>query len=415
MNKSDSERITAVLKEAGYKLASSIQEADLVLTNMCSVRQSAVDRVYGLIPKFKNLKKKNSNLKTLLTGCILKKDKKKFAKEFDFVLNIKDLLNWSRFQNLKKAGRVYKDYLDVSPKYQNDFSAFIPISNGCNNFCAYCVVPYVRGFLVCRNHEKILDEARNVIRGGFKEIWLLGQNVNDYQSPIDSSIHFPELLRKINQIEGDFWIRFTSPNPKDFSENLIKTMANSKKFAQYLNLPVQSGNNDVLKRMNRPYKIEQYKKLVKKIREKIPGISLSTDVIVGFPGETKKQFENTEKLLKEIKYDMAYIAQYSPRSQTAAFKLKDDVPHQEKERRFKILSGILRKTALEKNKKLIGKTVEVLVMKNKKNFCMGKNRTYKTVKFEVPGSRPQDLIGQFVEVKIVKALPWGLEGLTKLK
>ncbi len=317
MNKSDSERIASILEEKRYKKASKINEADLIVVNMCSVRQSAVDRVYGLIPKFKKIK-----AKTILTGCILNKDRAKFVKGFDQILKFNDLL---RYQ----------------PKRQDESTAYVPISNGCNNFCTYCVVPFTRGPLVCRNHEEILEEVKNATQRGFKEVWLLGQNVNDYTSPADSTINFPKLLKLVNDVPGDFQIRFTSPNPKNFSDELIGVMAKSKKVAKYLNLPVQSGDNEILKKMNRPYTVEQYKDLVKKIRQKIPEINLSTDVIVGFPGETKEQFENTTKLFKEIKFNIAYIAKYSPRPGTAAWKMKDDVPLVEKKRREKCLENLL--------------------------------------------------------------------------
>ena len=337
MNKSDSERIATVLENLGYQPASKENEANLIVVNMCSVRQSAVDRVYGLIPKFKKLQEKNPSLKTVLAGCILKKDRKKFREEFDSIWEI-------------------KNYLDVSPKYQTNFRAFIPISNGCNNFCTYCVVPFTRGPLVCRDHHEILKEVKNIaqkrlnpirnaISNGAREIWLLGQNVNDYTSPTDFSINFPKLLRMVNDIPSDFSIRFTSPNPKNFSDELIETMAESQKVAKYLNLPVQSGDNKILKKMNRPYTVEEYKNLVKKIRQKIPEINLSTDVIVGFPGETKKQFQNTVKLFRELKFDYAYIAKYSPRAGTAASKMENNIPLTEKKQREKILREIIAKNA----------------------------------------------------------------------
>jgi len=302
------------------------------------------------------------------------------------------------------------DYLKIEPKYRSKFSAFMPIMTGCDNFCTYCVVPYVRGPEVSRKAEKILSEIKNLIKRGVKEIWLLGQNVNCYK---DNKINFPKLLKMVNDIKGDFWIRFTSPHPKDFSDELINVMAKCEKVTEYLNLPVQSGDNEILKKMNRPYTIKEYKNLVKRIREKIPEISLSTDIIVGFPGETKKQFENTLSLFKEIKYDMAYIARYSSRSQTVASKLKDNVSPEEKEKRWKILTEILKKTALENNKKYIEKEVEVLIDSKKNNFYLGKTRTYKTIKFQVSSSKFQDLVGQFFKVKIIEVLPWGLKGILK--
>ena len=333
MNKSDSERIATILEGKGYLPASKITGADLIVVNMCSVRQSAVDRVYGLIPKFEKLKVKNEKLKTILTGCILKEDRPKFAKGFDQVLKIKDLLKYQ-------------------PKHQNKSIAFVPISNGCNNFCSYCVVPSVRGPLICRDPKEILKEAKNAVKQGFKEIWLLGQNVNDYNSRETDAklnakqtrnINFARLLKMVNDIPGDFKFFFTSPHPKDFSEELIDTLANCEKFGKYLNLPVQSGDNKILKKMNRNYTVKEYKNLVKNIRRKIPEINLSTDVIVGFPGETEKQFENTVKLFKEIKFNIAYFAKYSPRPGTAAWQMKDDVPLTEKKRREKILREIIKK------------------------------------------------------------------------
>jgi tRNA-2-methylthio-N6-dimethylallyladenosine synthase len=324
MNKSDSERIATILKKKSYKPASDINGADLIVVNMCSVRQSAVDRVYGLAPKFKKLKEKNPKLKTILTGCILKEDRKKFRKIFNLI--------WSQ-----------RNYFNASPKCEYKPTAYIPISNGCNNFCTYCVVPFTRGPLICRNHEEILEEVKNATQKGFREIWLLGQNVNDYTSPADSAISFPELLQMVDDVPGNFQIYFTSPHPKNFSEELINTLAQCEKFAKYLNLPVQSGDNEILKKMRRPYTVEEYKNLVKRIREKIPEINLSTDVIVGFPGETKEQFKNTVRLFNEIKFNIAYIARYSPRPGTVAFQMKDDVPLKEKKRREKILEKLVKK------------------------------------------------------------------------
>ncbi len=339
MNKADSEKIATVLENKGYKAASKINEADLIVVNMCSVRQSAVDRVYGLLPKFKKFKIQNSKFKILLTGCILKKDRKKFAKVFDEIVDIKDLIK------------------NIKPKYSNNFSALIPIMTGCNNFCAYCVVPYTRGKEISRTSKEIICEIKKLVKNGYKEIWLLGQNVNSYgidrkstqiSTQINTDISFPKLLRMINDIPGKFWIRFTSSHPKDFSDDLIKAMAECKKVAKYLNLPVQSGDDKILKKMNRPYTVKQYKNLVKKIRKKIPDINLSTDVIVGFPGETKKQFENTVKLFKEIKYDIAYISKYSPRPGTSAAKLKDNVSPKEKKLREKILEKTLKQKSQKK-------------------------------------------------------------------
>jgi len=390
MNHSDSERISSSLEKQGYKPASKIDEAGLIVVNMCSIRQSAVDRVYGLAF---NLKKLKPGVKTILTGCILNKDKNKFLKNFNFVLDINDFLKT-------------ENYLRIRPKYSNNFSALVPISDGCNNFCSYCVVPFTRGPLVCRDHEEILKEIENIIKKGFKEIWLLGQNVNDYVSPSDANINFAKLLKLTDDLSENIWIRFTSPHPQYFSNELIEVIARSKNITPYLNLPVQSGDDKILKKMKRPYSVSDYKRLVKKIRNKIPSIVLSTDVIVGFPGETKQEFQNTVKLFEEIKFDMAYISKYSPRSGTSAEKMQDNVSQEEKDKRREILTEILRKTALASNKKYIGKVIDVLIMKYKEGVLMGKSRDYKTVKFQ--GTENQ--IGKLVKVEIIDALSWGLKG-----
>ena len=324
MNKADSERIATGLENQGYRLASKMNEADLIVVNMCSVRQSAVDRVYGLLPKFKKLKAlpAGRQAKTVLTGCILKEDKRKLGKVFNEIRSLRDIGS-------------------QKPKYQASFRAFVPISNGCNNFCAYCVVPYTRGPLVCRSHQEILREIKKLVKKGYKEIWLLGQNVNDYTSPVNSLINFPKLLKMANDVPGNFSIRFMSPHPKNFTDELIKIMANSKRVARYLHLPVQSGDDKILKKMNRNYTVKQYKNLVKKIRKNVPDINLTTDAIVGFPGETKKQFQNTAKLFKELKFNLAYISKYSPRPGTAAFQMKDSVFLKEKKRREKVLRKLI--------------------------------------------------------------------------
>ena len=450
MNHSDSERIASVLESIGYKKAANINEADLIVINMCSIRQSAVNRVYGLVSKFKKLQTKNYKLKTILTGCIANKDLKKFKEHFDYIFSVRALSLWKDF--LKKERGFYypnpintqfnkkfsADYLKIKPKYLSSpaKTAFISISSGCDNFCAYCVVPFTRGPLICRGHKEILKEAKDTVKKNFKEIWLLGQNVNSYgiehetdakpKTKQTRKINFAELLKMVNDIPGNFWLRFTSPHPKDFSDELIETIAKCKKITPYLNLPVQSGDDEILKKMNRPYTAKQYKILVKKIRKAFEKhrkglekeVALSTDVIVGFPGETKKQFQNTVKLFKEIKFDMAYISQFSTRPGTAAAKIKDNVSFQEKKRRDKVLTEILKKTALEKNKKYIGKEVEVLInesrIKNQElGISIGKSRHYKTVKLQATSYRFQDLIGQFVKVKIIEATPWGLKGIMK--
>jgi tRNA-2-methylthio-N6-dimethylallyladenosine synthase len=312
-NYADSERIARKLKNMGHQKAASEKEADLIVINACSVRQSAMDRVYTKINKYRNKK-------IILAGCVLPSDKNKLK---------------------SKVSKIWHpdEYFGCSPIYSDKSSAYIPIMTGCDNFCSYCAVPFTRGREKSRPAAEIINEIKNLIKNGYKEIWLLGQNVNSYRE----KLNFPLLLKIINNIPGDFKIHFLTSHPKDMSDELIKTIAECEKVSKEIHLPMQSGDNTVLKKMNRKYTIGHYKNLVKKIRKSIPDAKISTDIIVGFPGETKKQFENTVKLAREIGFKKAYIAKYSPRVGTAAFKLKDNVPLGEKKRRWQILDRLINK------------------------------------------------------------------------
>ena len=405
MNRSDSERIASVLESMGYEEVSNLKEADLAILNMCSVRQAAVDRVYGLVPQITSLKTKNKGFKAILTGCILKPEKAKLDSVFDFILDKKDMENWPQLIKGKEPKKTKNNYLKIKPKHTNNIQAFVPISNGCDNFCTYCAVPFTRGRLVSRNYKDIIKEVKELVERGFKEIWLLGENVNSYNS---KGFNFARLIKEIDKIEGKFWLRFTSPHPKDFSDELIKALSESNKFVPYINLPAQAGDNTVLRKMNRPYTREKYISLVKKIRKAFKNnISISTDIIIGFPGENKEQFKNSERLMKEIEFDMAFIAEYSPRPQSfACEKLEDDVPKKEKVRRFISLTKILRKTALKNNKKLLNQEVEVLVLGKEGEYYAGRTDQNKPIRFK----SDRDVLNKFVKVKVKKATSWNLEG-----
>lgn len=336
MNKSDSERIATQLEEKGYQPVQEIKQADLVVINVCSVRQSAIDRVYSKIKDFAKLKSKNEKLKIILTGCLLEKDKNELKDQVDEIWPIVDLET--------KPHRKTFGSLRGRSKCQPPAHAFVPIMTGCNNFCSYCVVPYTRGGEYSRPAQEIIEEIKDLVKNGYREIILLGQNVNSYiseQRTVNKEqykkVDFPELLKLINNIPGDFQIKFLTSHPKDMSEELIEVIAQGEKISKEIHLPVQSGDDEILKKMNRQYTIKDYKKLIKKIHQKIPQVKISTDIIVGFPGETKKQFQKTIKLVKEIGFSQAYVAAYSPRAGTAATKLKDDVPSLEKKRRKRIL------------------------------------------------------------------------------
>lgn len=409
-NQADSEKVAAVLEELGYQKASSESEADLIMVLACSVRQSAIDRIYGLKQKFEKIKK-TKPLTTVLSGCVLKSDLLKMKEIFDVIFDIKDLADLPKLLGIPCSMLHVSCYFKIHPSYQSNFQAYVPIMIGCNNFCAYCVVPYVRGREVSRPAAEVIKECQDLIKRGYKLITLIGQNVNSYanKARIDANntrINFPKLLKIVDKISGDYWLSFATSHPKDMSDELIKVMGQAKHIIPYLHLPVQAGDNEILKKMNRCYTVAHYKKLIRKIRAEICNISVSTDVIVGFPGETKAQFDNTVKLFQDIKFDMAYIAQYSPRAGTAAAKLEDNVSKEEKKRREKVLTKVLKKTALENNKRLVGKLMEVLVESYENGFCFGKTRNFKNIKF----SSAADLTGQIVLVKITDCYEWGLSG-----
>ena len=416
MNKSDSERMASLLEQNDYKKTDNKNQADLVVVNTCGVRQMAEDRIYGLIPGIKKVNKKS---KIILTGCLVnRKDVKNRLKNYvDVWLPISQMANKEFFGVAERPN----DYLKIKPNYDSKFSAYVPIGNGCDNFCSYCVVPYARGREVYRSTREILAEVKNLVKKDYKEIVLIAQNVNSYKS---GKIDFADLLKQVDNIKGDFWIRFITSHPKDMSDKLIKVIAVSKKVCHHIHLPAQAGDDKVLRAMNRKYSVKHYMDLIKKIRRAMPDASITTDIIVGFPGETKKEFNNTAKLMKEAKFDLAYVVRYSPRPGTAAFKMADNISKTEKKRREEKLTELLKMTAFANNKKYVGEIVKVLVEGiNKRNELFGSTETAKNVKIspgdfnqKLPRSltlpRNDKLIGKFANVKINKVRDFGLEGVT---
>lgn len=427
MNMADSERIAAYLESYGFKKEPDRNKAGLVVLNTCGIRQTAEDRNYGLIPDIKNA---NPKVKIVLTGCLSeRKDVRRRLDEWvDIWLPIKSLPSLYRELGLKEKvsdkelGRLEAGYLGIAPKTASPFSVFIPIGNGCDNFCSYCVVPFARGRESYRQAGEIVREAEDFIKKGYKEITLIAQNVNSYEAAasrkdlkyfpnkkVGEAISFAELLDAVGNLPGNYWVRFATSHPKNMSADLIRVVARGGRFCPYVHLPVQAGDDRILATMNRKYTAEHYLKLIKKIKKAIPDVGLSTDIIVGFPGETKKQFQNTAKLMKEVKYSMAYTACYSPRPGTAAAKMSDDVAPAEKRRRAGILENILKKTAAENNERFLDREVVVLAEeKNKKGEWHGKNGQNVTVK--ILGAADKDLAGRFVLVKITKTKDFGLTG-----
>jgi len=349
MNKSDSEKIAGWYESRGWKKAKKIEEADEIIINTCSVRQSAEDRVYGLINNLSKLKIENCKLKIILTGCMLRYPIADLKKKLLVVDEFKKISEF-QIRNPQSVIRNSKTH------------AWVPIMEGCSHFCTYCVVPYARGPEKSRPFEEIVCEVEELARRGYKQITLLGQNVNSYGKDFKNSnlktqisklnlksknlkkfkTPFALLLAVLHEIPGIKKISFITSNPWDLTDDIIEAMS-LPKIDRYLHLPVQSGDDEILRRMNRPYTAKQYLELVKKIRRRIPDIKIGTDIIVGFPGETEEQFQNTVKLCKKVGFEKAYIAMYSPRPGTAAFKFKDDVPYEEKKRRWKILEELINK------------------------------------------------------------------------
>lgn len=422
MNVSDSERIASYLEFYGFKPEANRAKAGVVVLNTCGIRQRAEDRNYGLIPE---IREKNPRVKIILTGCLAeRKDvQKRLADVVDVFMPIKNLPDLYKDLGLAKKKFVKKDYLDILPKVESDFSVYIPIGNGCDNFCSYCVVPYARGREVYRSAGAVIAEAIKFIKAGYKEIVLVAQNVNSYKKiiakadlkyfpnkKIGEEIFFPELLEAAAKLFGDFWVRFFTSHPKNMSNELVAVMKNNLKICRQIHLPAQAGDDKIIAAMNRKYTVKHYLGLIKKLRSAMPEIGLSSDIIVGFPGETKAQFANTEKLMRAAKYDMVYLARFSSRPGTAAAKLKDNVAPKEKQRREEVLNKILSQTAWKNNQRYLNKSIKVLVQeKNKRGEWLGKNEQFITVK--IIGSAAVELKGEFVKVKISEAKDFGLTGV----
>ncbi len=404
MNKSDSERIASIFEQYRCLPTDTPAEADFIVMNTCSIRQTAEDRVVGQARNFTRLKDTKPDVQVVITGCMAPRgDAVKKASGVDHVVNIKDLALLPEKLGLTRPqdNELTADYFSIAPKYTTPFQVYIPIMTGCNNFCTFCVVPYTRGREFSRPMLDILNEVEQAVAHGAKEITLLGQNVNSYQ------YGFVELLRRINDISGDFWVRFVSSNPQDMSRDLIDTVAECDKMAKYMHFAVQSGNDRILKRMNRRHTIAEYEALCEYMKERMPDLGLSTDVIVGFPSETEEEFMDTVRLFERMSFDMAYISMYSARTGTPAWRLKDDVSKEEKKHREFVLNELLGRSAQANAQRLVGSTRRVLIERiNKRGTLTGKDTGFRTV--TLPGVADSSLIGQFVDVRITEAFNFGM-------
>ncbi len=426
MNQSDSERVKRVLEGMGAQWTDQENEASIIGILACSVRQKAIDKVYSKIAQW-NKRKASQNLITFISGCVLPKDKERFLKLFDIVFAMRELPQFPQMlsqygvttpvslehDNLNPKEEI-NFFWRVKPKYNSKFEAFIPIQNGCDKFCSFCAVPYTRGREVSRPSAEIIEEVKSLVDEGYKSITLLGQNVNSYGlDKKGAEINFTELLGEIGKI-GDashnkFWVYFTSPHPRDMGRDVIEIIAKYECLAKQIHLPMQSGDDKVLIKMNRKHSVKKYRETVEVIRELIPQATLFTDIIVGFSGETEEQFQNTRKAMREFNYNMAYIAMYSKRPGAASYSWPDDVDHQVKKERFALLTEDLAQVSAAYNQSLLGKEVRVLVKDTdrKKGYLSAQTEGKITVRF---ASNDIQLIGNFVNVRITSANRFSVEG-----
>lgn len=461
MNISDGERVRQVLDGMGFVPTDSEEEANMLGVIACSVRQKGIDKVYAKVSKWNKWKNKKS-LITFVSGCVLPSDREQFLKLFDLVFPMSDLPEFptmiqqygivtpAGLQSLDKGiediqlekelskkeaqfkllpvetpvekkeksilrpDKGIEDFWHISPKYGSGFEAYIPIQNGCNKFCTFCAVPYTRGREVSRPSEEIVSELKNLVENGYKSITLLGQNVNSYGLDKNGEEKsFAELLESIGRFGDesgkDFWVYFTSPHPRDMGDDVLEVISRYKCLGKQIHIPVQSGDNNMLVRMNRKHSIEKYRSIIESIKRLIPEATIFTDIIVGFTGETEEEFENTRKIMEEVKYNMAYIAQYSPRPGAASSRWADDIPKEIKKERYHALTEELMKHSLEYNQKQIGKTVKVLVRgkDRKEGYLSALTEGKIIVRF---ASEDESLIGDFVNVRIDSAIPFSTEG-----
>ncbi len=422
-NVSDGEKLKGMLYEMGYDFTDSPSDADLIVLNTCAVRENAEDKVFGNIGAMKKLKESNKNLVIAVGGCMVQQEHiaEKLKSSYPYV----DIIFGTH--TLHELPRMLYDKLSggkgcvnipsvdgivtesVPVLRDSKLKAYVPIMYGCNNFCTYCVVPYVRGRERSRRPEAVTREVKSLIAQGYKEILLLGQNVNSYGK--EHGVNFAALLRALDAIAGEYKICFMTSHPKDCTKELIDVIADSRHIEHHIHLPVQSGSDRILKAMNRGYTAESYLELVKYARERMPDVSLTTDIIAGFPGELREDFDKTLQLVKTVRFDMAYTFIYSKRAGTAAAKLPDPVSSAEKSAWLRELLEIQGEIGLENNRGFIGKTFEVLCEghdRHKPEYLTGRSRQNIIVRF----SGGEELIGKFVSVKITGAMPWAVEGQT---
>ena len=420
LNENDSEKLAGIVEGMGFEKTEKLEEADLVIYNTCCVRENAEERLFGKLGELKKQKEEKGTI-IAIGGCMMQEPAmlEKIKKSYNYTDIVFGTHTLHKFEeDLKKVlenGKKVRDVIDIDgeviedlPIKRNDnFKASVTIMYGCNNFCSYCIVPYVRGRERSREPEKILEEVEMLAKEVYKEITLLGQNVNSYNGR--ENYKFANLLNDVCKIDGIERVRFISPHPKDFTDDVIEAIANNSKIARVLHLPLQSGSSAVLKKMNRKYTKEQYLELVDKIKTRIPDVVLSTDIIVGFPGETEEDFEDTLDVVRKVNYEQVFMFIYSRREGTVADKMENQIPEEIKHKRFDRLKELFDSRVSENNQKYIGTTQKILVdgySKNDKETLTGRTDTNKVVNFK--GN--EELIGKMINIKITEEHKWYLTG-----
>ncbi|MDK4515318.1 tRNA (N6-isopentenyl adenosine(37)-C2)-methylthiotransferase MiaB [Fusobacterium necrophorum] len=420
MNVNESAKMKKIFENLGYEITENIRESDAIFLNTCTVREGAATQIYGKLGELMQIKAKRGSI-IGVTGCFAQEQGKELLKKFPVIDIVMGNQNIGRLpqaieniENQTEKHVVFTDHEDdLPPRLDADFgsdqTASIAISYGCNNFCTFCIVPYVRGRERSVPLEEIVRDVEQYVKKGVKEIMLLGQNVNSYGHDFKNGDTFARLLTEICKVDGDFIVRFVSPHPRDFTDDVIDVIAKEEKIAKCLHLPLQSGSSQILKRMNRGYTKEQYLSLAHKIQNRIPGVALTTDIIVGFPGETEQDFLDTLEVVREINYDNAFMFMYSIRQGTRAATMQEQVPEDTKKERLQKLMDVQARCSYKESQKYQGKVVRVLVegeSKKNKQVLSGRTSTNKIVLFQAPIS----LKGSFVDVEIYECKTWTLYG-----
>ncbi|MBO5903964.1 MAG: tRNA (N6-isopentenyl adenosine(37)-C2)-methylthiotransferase MiaB [Clostridia bacterium] len=422
-NEADSEKLAGMSIDMGYTVTKDPQEADLILVNTCAIREHAEKKALSIIGQYKHIKAKKPDTMIAVCGCMVVQDHRaeeiKFRYPYvDFIFGTSSLHRFPKllFDKTTRGKRLYcpqESEFCVAEglriERESDYRAWVSIMYGCNNFCSYCIVPYVRGRERSREMKEIVAEVRDLAARGYKDITLLGQNVNSYAKDSEFDYDFADLMAELSKIEGDFLLRFMTSHPKDASKKLIDTMAQNPKIARHFHLPMQSGSDEILSKMNRRYDTAKYLETVDYLRETIPDITITTDIIVGFPGETEEDFDGTLNMLRQVKFDMIYSFIYSPRKGTPAADMECQIPDEVKSERFNRLLAVQNEIALELNQKEVGKTLRVLcdgISKNNDKVYSGRTEGNKIVFFD---GEPCDT-GKYLDIKIERAEAFALYG-----